>query len=237
MPDLPSDRDLAATFAELSALSVSARPLSEILQRTADLARAVLAEQVEVSVTLVDGDRATTPAATDGWAVSLDEAQYAFGYGPCLDSARAGHLVRVADVATESRWPQFAKVALDAGVASSLSVPLPAQRHIIGALNVYARRHDVITEQRERLAEQFAMYAAVAIGNTALYLTSAKLAEQMQEAMTSRAVIEQAKGVLMAVHRCDADEAFARLVSASQHSHEKLRTVAAQLVQRATNPD
>ncbi|MHB2024098.1 MAG: ANTAR domain-containing protein [Mycobacteriales bacterium] len=86
-----------------------------------------------------------------------------------------------------------------------------------------------------RLAQQFACYAAVAIGNTALYLTSAKLAAQMQEAMASQAVIEQAKGALMALNRCDADEAFAKLVTASQHSHKKLRDVARELVQRATS--
>jgi GAF domain-containing protein len=212
---------------------VSASPLTEILQRTVDLAQAVIDQQVEVSMTLITGDEATTPAATAGWAVTLDEVQYDQGYGPCLDSARAGHLVRIDDMATDSRWPQFAAAAHEAGLVSSLSVPLPAQRHVIGALNVYARRPRVITDERERLAEQFASYAAVAIGNTALYLTSAKFAEQMREAMTSRAVIEQAKGVLMALHRCDADEAFARLVGASQHSHMKLREVAAELVQRA----
>lgn len=229
----PDAHDPASAFAELGALALSASPLTEILQRTADLARAVLAEQVEVSVTLIDGDDATTPAATAGWAVDLDAAQYAYGHGPCLDSARAGQLVRVEDVAADSRWPRFSSAAQEAGVVSSLSVPMPAQRHVIGALNVYARRPQVISDERIRLAEQFASYAAVAIGNTALYVTSAKLADQMRDAMSSRAVIEQAKGVLMALHRCDADEAFARLVAASQHSHQKLRDVAAELVRRA----
>jgi GAF domain-containing protein len=224
--------DTAAALAELSTLTVSTRPLTEILQRTAELARAVIAAPGAVSVTLVDGEKATTPAATDAWAVTLDEAQYRHGYGPCLDSARAGQLVRVEDMAAESRWPEFAAAARQTGVLSSLAVPLPAQRHVIGTLNVYACRERSFTEERVELAERFASYAAVAIGNTALHLTSSRLAAQMQEAMASRAVIEQAKGVLMALNRCDADEAFARLVTTSQRSHKKLREVARELVQR-----
>src|SRR5207248_11768935 len=109
-------------------LAMSARPLAEILQRTVDLVGAVIAEDVEVSVTLIEGDEATTPAATAGLAMTLDEAQYAHGYGPCLDSARAGQLVRVEDMVEESRWPEFAAAARDNGVGCSLSVPLPAQR-------------------------------------------------------------------------------------------------------------
>jgi len=233
MPDSAKSSESASAFAELGELAVSAVPLTEILQRTAELTRSVLGAPVEVSVTLIDGDAASTPAATADWAVTLDQAQYDHGYGPCLDSARAGHLVLVDDSAEDQRWPGFAAAAAEAGLVSSLSVPLPAQRHVIGALNIYARQLRVFTDERVHLAEQFASYAGVAIGNTALYLTSAKLAAQMQEAMSSRAVIEQAKGILMAVSKCDEDEAFAKLVSISQRSHRKLRDVARELVQQA----
>lgn len=221
-------------FAELGELAVSAQPLVEILQRTVDLAKAVITAPVEVSVTVITGDDATTPVATADVAVTLDQAQYQHRYGPCLDSARVGNLVLINDMSSDRRWPEFATAARDAGVHSSLSVPLPVQRHVIGALNVYARQPRVFEDERVQLAEQFASYAAVAIGNTTLYLTSAKLAAQMQEAMASRAVIEQAKGILMAVHRCGPDEAFARLTTVSQQSHKKLREVALELVEEAT---
>jgi len=232
MSDSARPPDPAAAFAELGDLAVSARPLTEILQRTTELTRAVLGAPVEVSVTLITGDAAATPAATDDWAVMLDQLQYDHGYGPCLDSARAGQLVRVDDTATDARWPAFTSAAGEAGLASSLSAPLPAQRHVIGALNIYTRQPRALGDEQVRLAEHFASYAGVAIGNTALYLTSAKLAAQMQEAMSSRAVIEQAKGILMAVNQCDEDEAFAKLVDLSQRSHKKLRDVARELVQQ-----
>jgi GAF domain-containing protein len=231
-PACADAQDPAAAFAELGALAVSARPLEEILQRTADLIRSVIDAPVEVSVTLVDGDDARTPAATAVRAAALDQAQYDDGYGPCLDSARAGQLVLIDDTAEERRWPAFAAAAAAAGVVTSLSVPLPTQRHLVGALNVYAREAGTFTAERVSIAERFATYAAVAIGNTALYLTSATLAAQLQEAMASRATIEQAKGILMAVHRCGPEEAFARLVGTSQRSHRKLREVARGIVEQ-----
>ncbi|MHB2024099.1 MAG: hypothetical protein ACYCO3_12320 [Mycobacteriales bacterium] len=94
--------DAEAAFAELGTLAVSSRPLTEILQRTADLTRGVIAASVEVLVTLIDGDKATTPVAITRWAVKRDEAQYEHGYGSCLDSARAGQLVRVDDMEEEA---------------------------------------------------------------------------------------------------------------------------------------
>lgn len=223
-----------AAFAELAELAVSAQPLVEILQRTVDLARSVIAAPGEVSVTLITGDDATTPVATDPLATTLDEVQYAHGYGPCLDSARVGHAVRIGEMGADDRWPEFAAAAREAGVCGSLSVPLPVQRHVIGALNVYLREPGALDDDRARLAEQFASYAGVAIGNTNLYLSSARLAAQMQEAMSSRAVIEQAKGILMAVYRCDAAAAFGRLTARSQHTHRKLRDVARDIVAQAT---
>jgi GAF domain-containing protein len=123
--------------------------------------------------------------------------------------------------------------AASKGVRSTLSVPLPVQRQVIGALNLYATELGVFDPEVVTLAEQFGDYAAVAIANTTLYMSAAQLAEQMQAAMTSRAVIEQAKGMLMVQRKCDADAAFDILVQLSQHSHRKLREVAQVVVEQA----
>jgi AmiR/NasT family two-component response regulator len=80
------------------------------------------------------------------------------------------------------------------------------------------------------LAETFATYAAVAVANAALYTSTAALASQMQQAVKSRAVIDQAKGILMAQHRYSGDEAFAGLVRLSQQRNIKLRDVAQSIV-------
>jgi GAF domain-containing protein len=224
-----------AAFAELSGRSVGDEPLNDVLHRTAALAKSVLRVPIEASVTLVGPGGATTPAFTGQPAYDLDETQYALGYGPCLASAEAGQLVKIPDIATETRWPAFTEAALARNIRSTLSVPLPVQRQVIGALNLYAEELAVFDSATEVIAERFGAYAAVAIAHTHLYLSASELADQMAQAMASRAVIEQAKGVLIAQRKCSADEAFDILVNLSQTTHRKLRDVAAAVIEHVTS--
>ena len=154
------------------------------------IARQVLPITVEASITLLSRDDATTVASTDEVAVTLDERQYDDERGPCLDAAAAGERIRITDMRSEPRWPRFAAAAANAGVLSSLSMPLPIQRNVTGALNFYASSVDAFSEETIELAEMFAAHAAVAVANAHLYETTAALAEQMKEAMANRAVIE-----------------------------------------------
>lgn len=220
--------DLAV--AELTKMNAGQQPLNDVLACTVALAKTVLRLPVEASVTLVDSQEATTPAFTGQVAFDLDERQYQLGYGPCLASAEAGQLISIPDMATEPRWPQFTVQAQSRGVYSSLSVPLPVQRQVIGALNLYAPAKRLFGGDVIELAHRFGDYAAVAIAHTTLYLSTSQLAEQMTHAMQSRAAIEQAKGILMGQRRCDADAAFDILVELSQKSHRKLRDVADTLI-------
>jgi GAF domain-containing protein len=217
-------------FAELTKLNAGQQPLNDVLARTVELAKHVLVVPVEASVTLIDSEGATTPAYTGQVALDLDETQYRLGYGPCLASAEAGQLVAIPDMAVEERWPQFTVDARTKGVGSTLSVPLPVQRQVIGALNLYCPERASFTDSVVELATRFGDYAAVAIAHTTLYLSASDLAEQMSQAMQSRAVIEQAKGVLIGQRQCSPDEAFDMLVSLSQQSHRKLRDVAQAVV-------
>ena len=122
----------------------------------------------------------------------------------------------------------------EAGVSHSLSVGLPVPQRTVGALNLYAVGDRAYEPQSVELAETFAEYAAVAIANAALYSSTASLAAQMQTAMQSRAVIEQAKGIIMGRNRCTADEAFTILVTMSQRRNEKLSKLAQGIVDRTT---
>jgi len=232
-------------FAQLSSIVLGEEPLEAILERLVHIARQVLPITVEASITLLSRDDATTVASTDEVAVTLDERQYDDERGPCLDAAAAGERIRITDMRSEPRWPRFAAAAANAGVLSSLSMPLPIQRNVTGALNFYASSVDAFSEETIELAEMFAAHAAVAVANAHLYETTAALAEQMKEAMANRAVIEQAKGIVMRDRGCNADEAFDALALLSQQTHTKLREVAQQLVdqvrhqpgsQRGTTP-
>ena len=123
--------------------------------------------------------------------------------------------------------------AVQTGARSSLSVGLPIEERIDGALNLYGLREGAFDDEAVLLAETFAGYAAVALANATLYAITAKLAQQLPAAMASRAVIEQAKGIIMGRRRCSAEEAFRVLTRISQDSNRKLRDVAAALVAKA----
>jgi GAF domain-containing protein len=116
----------------------------------------------------------------------------------------------------------------------SLSIGLPVERLVTGALNIYATEPAAFNDDTITLAHKFVGYAAIALANAHLYDTTATLAQQLQTAMDSRAVIEQAKGIIMAAHRCTADEAFTILSRSSQDSNRKLRDVATSIVQQTT---
>jgi GAF domain-containing protein len=151
-----------------------------------------------------------------------------------VEAAQTGAVVLVEDMATERRWPDYTPATFRSGVRSSLSVPLPTQDRVTGAINAYSTQPHAFDDHDLPLARAFAGYAGVAIANARLYHATASLARQMEAAMASRAVIEQAKGMIIAHRRCSGDEAFQILARASQRSNRKLRDVAAEIVGSAT---
>ncbi|MGW4941772.1 GAF and ANTAR domain-containing protein [Actinoplanes sp. NPDC004185] len=235
---MSSDRlDPTAAFAELGRISLAENDLDGVLSRVADLARRTVPGADEVSVTMVRGSIAETAAYTGHLALTLDQWQYQRGTGPCLEAAAANATVSVPDLAGEARWPDWAKHAVATGARSSLSVGLPIEEQVGGALNFYGVRDAAFDDDAVVLAETFAGYAAVALANANLYGVTARLARQLQTAMAGRAVIEQAKGIVMGRRRCSADEAFQVLTRISQDADRKLRDVASALVTKAGSGD
>jgi GAF domain-containing protein len=221
-----------AAFLELSQIRFDSTDLTGILLRVAQLAQQTVPNTADVSVTLVGSDGPFTAAFTGEDAMRLDESQYEPGHGPCLDVAQSSGVVRISDMSSETRWPAFTRRALAVGVRSSLSVALPVQQSVVGALNLHGHAPDCFDEDALELAQAFAGYAAVAIANAHLSETNAALAENMRKAMETRSVIEQAKGVLMAQYRCTPSQAFELLTRQSQQTNRKLHQVAADLIAR-----
>jgi GAF domain-containing protein len=223
---------------ELGSLVLAEETLDSILNRVALIAQRLIPGATDVSVTLVDGAAATTAAHSGALAMVLDERQYEIGYGPCLDAARDGQERHIADMGLETRWPAFAVAAVAAGARSSMSIPLPLRDRVIGSLNIYGTEPAAFGEDSAEQARIFASYAAVALANAQVFATSRTLAAQMEQAMESRAVIEQAKGILMGLRRITSDDAFQVLRTLSQTTNRKLRDVAQMLVDDAANgPD
>jgi GAF domain-containing protein len=201
-----------------------------VLTDVVTIARDNLPGADEVSITLLEDDHPITIASTGELATEMDERQYEVGWGPCLDAASNSSVLLVDDVRTDTRWPDYAEKAQEVGVGASLSAPLPTHQRFGGALNIYSRSPNAFDDQSCRTASSFAAHVALALDQVRSHLRVARQAETLQDAMRSRAVIEQAKGILMALHKTSADEAFELLVRMSQHSHVKLRDVAARLV-------
>jgi GAF domain-containing protein len=225
--------DPSAAFAELARIDLNTTGLPAVLLRVAELARASIPAADEVSLSLVRGGRATTPAFTGPLALACDEGQYTAGRGPCLDAAESGTTLVANDLAAEDRWPGYAQHAVEQGAAASLSVPLPVQDGVTGALNLYSRTAGVFDAEAVTVARTFASYGAVAVANAHLYAMTAAFARDMQDAMASRAVIEQAKGVVMGQRGCGEQEAFDVISRASQRTNRKLRDLAAEIVRTA----
>jgi ANTAR domain-containing protein/GAF domain-containing protein len=184
------------------------------------------------------GDDLATIGATDQRLVALDEAQYESGAGPCISVLDPHDPIYLEDVTEEAdRWEHFVRTAKHLGVRSSLSLHVPSDLpEAAASLNLYARRERRASDKQIRHAETFAEQLAATMLSVEAHRSTAKLAQQLAEAMRSRAVIEQAKGILRADHRLTDEEAFERLVQLSQHSNLKLREVARLLVEERAKP-
>jgi GAF domain-containing protein len=213
----------------LSRVVLVDRTLEDVLGEITSLAKVGIPGADAVSITLVRNDKAYTAAYDGEMALAADER----GYGPCMDAGRGGVVLRIDDMETEERWPDYvARVRAETPVRSSLSVPLPYQGATIGALNIYSTGPAAFASTESLTAGlEAAEVIAVAVANADAHWQLGEQARNMRLAMDSRAVIEQAKGVLMAQRRVTAEQAFDILREASQRYNRKLRDIATGIVE------
>lgn len=168
-----------------------------------------------------------TSSATHPNATLLDDIQRRHREGPCLSSAAERRIIHVKDLERETRWPLFCEEALKSTpVRSIMGFQLFTTGKSIGALNVFAERPDAFDEQTRQLGSLFAAYAA-------LVWDAAQRESQFQEALASRDVIGQAKGMIMERYAMNADRAFDMLRQLSHDTNVPLAEVAAKIVDAA----
>jgi len=214
----------------LSRLLLAEESLEDTLARVAGLACRTLKACTMASVTMINGGRASTPVETDPLAKELDAMQYRSDHGPCLEAYSVRQVVRGTVPGCATRWPEFTEAAEKAGVRSVLSVPLAVNDRPVGALNLYSQTAERFDEEDEGTAVLFSEQAAVACANSEVYWRTYSLTEHLREALESRDVIGQAKGILMARRGYTPDAAFEALRRTSQHRNTKLREIAEQVV-------
>ena len=188
----------------------------------------------EATITLLTDDRPATVASTSEVTTALDHDQYAAGHGPCIEAAASGRLVRVSVADAAERWPDFARDAATAGFGSFLSAPLVVSEGHGGGVNCYSRQGGGFAELDEKLLDLYTSAVTPTLRVYSRYQHARDTIEHLRTALQSRAVIDQAKGILMAVRQISADEAFTLLVEQSQRENRKLRDLAVQLVGQAT---
>jgi GAF domain-containing protein len=231
-----SEEVAAEAMEVLSRFLVADTSLEDTLTRVAELTVGAIPAAAFVGIALLDdAERVTTAIFTDEQAPQIDQAQYDERRGPCLDAWREQRIVRIDDVAVEgpAAYPAFSQACLDHGIHSTLSLPLVASDQGVGALNLYAEDATAFSPADQEVGCQLATAASVVLANAAAYWGAYDLSQQMDEAMQSRAVIEQAKGMLMARSSgLSADDAFELLRRASQREDVRVRDIAQRIVER-----
>jgi transcriptional regulator with GAF, ATPase, and Fis domain len=225
----------AAALSALAQFQVTETTVGEALQRIADITLEAVPAARVVGMSMIDDDgQPTTAVYTDDESPDIDEVQYRDNSGPCLEAWRNNVVLKIPSVEEQAdTYPGFAAACRRHGVKSTLSLPMTAGAVAVGALNLYAHVEDGFDDDDEALGKDLAAAGAAVMVNVSAYWTAFDLSSQLTEAIESRAVIEQAKGMLMA-SRPDltADEAFDLLRGASQRANIKLREIAARVVER-----
>lgn len=207
--------------------------LDDALQRLIVLATRAVDAADAVSITLTDGDGYRTSNTTSSDALAIDEAQYAGGDGPCLKAVRSSHQLQATIGPATAHWPLFTERATELGVTAVLSTPLiTPPRTALGALNVYSHRDEEFVDAARATAEIIGALAAVVMGSALDLRDCKQLNVQLRDAVASREIIGEAKGILMERQSCTRQEAFDMLRRASQRENRKLRDLATELVDR-----
>jgi GAF domain-containing protein len=216
--------------------------LAVLLDRVAANAAMIIEDAAAVTITVLQpGGKSYTGAATDDRYLDIDRQQYASGRGPCLNAARTLEPVRASTVEHRGLWPEFCVAAEQVGVEAYLSMPLVLavvrrEPELVGSMNLYSHDSQGFGRIDEALMRVFSVAATQAIDSARRMRQAHEQVHNLEIALDSRAEIDQAKGILMAVHQCPASEAFDKLVEQSQRRNVKLRQVAIELIARATHP-
>ncbi len=231
------ESDLQVSLRELAALVSDSQGLPDVLSHVAMFAVRAIPGAEGAGVTLLSTDQLTRVeglAASHPFVAEIDEIQYmVLNEGPCITAALERRTVRSGSLGGEKMWPRFGPRVGRLGVHSALSLPLLVSDRAVGAINVYARSKDAFDDHAAELGELFATPAAVAVHNAQILAQAQALAAQLQSALSSRPIIDQAIGILRGRTGGSAEEALSKLRAMSQADHVKLVEVAQHIVDEA----
>jgi GAF domain-containing protein len=222
--------DLAAALAQMTQLLLAAQTADQVVDLVLDLAVETLPGTTGAGVTLVDPEGKHTRAASNSLVEEADQLQYLYDAGPCLSAWRDPIPVRIDDMASEVRWPQWTEAVKALGVRSMLSVPMLSAGRSLGAIKVYSDRTDTYDAASTTILELFAKQAAILLSNTKAVADARQLSIELTAALDERDVISQAAGALLAEGATDVPAALTALRSAAKESGHSTIAVAQGIV-------
>ncbi|GHG03950.1 MULTISPECIES: GAF and ANTAR domain-containing protein [Amycolatopsis] len=235
--ELPLSDELASVFARMSGLLLSSETVGSVLRLVTKLAQETIPGSTGAGVSMLDpGGTRTTTAATDAVVERADRMQYELGSGPCLAAWADRTVVRIDDLATDTRWPHWARRANELGLRASLSAPMVAGDTGLGALKVYGVLPAVYGPREESLLGMFATQAAVLVANAKSYADAHRVSARLQTSLRGRDVVNVAKGILVAQGHVDEQAAFLQLAKAAQEGGRTLTETAEDLVRTTLRP-
>jgi len=235
MMPMNNDREsrLASTFVRLTDTLVVGFDVVDLLHSLVDTT-ADLLEASAVGLVLSDGTGELDVAASTSESTALVElAQVRAGTGPCVECFVTGRAVTAVELGSRPDWEEFERLAAAQGYQAVHSVPLRLRETIIGALTMYWNRPTALSANDSTIAQSLADVATISILQERALRESDLTVEQLQIALESRVLIEQAKGVVAWVHNVDMDEAFSRLRGYARSNSMPLKTVAQGVVDRS----
>ncbi|MDQ3877095.1 MAG: GAF and ANTAR domain-containing protein [Actinomycetota bacterium] len=230
MAKLEISPEILDALQTLSSLLESEDAFERTLDTIVDLSCSTLPGCDAAGITVRIDGKDTTAASSDSYTLEIDKIQYDSGQGPCVEALETGAPQFIDAISDEIRWPEFRERAASQGLRSSASFPL-RMNGSVGALNLYAREEHAFDEASRRIAEIFARQSSIALENAHIYAAARRLGDQLNEALQTRDLIGQAKGILMEREGISDPEAFEMLRTISQNSNVKLRDIAHRLVE------
>jgi GAF domain-containing protein len=224
-------REFADRVAEVAQLLEADDLPDDGLHRLTTLAAELVPGGTAAAVTVAMAGGALTYAASDPRLEDLHGLQFDRDDGPVAEALRHNEPRRVDDTAAERRWPEFCQAAARAGFASCLVLPLRTDRQPAGAIALYAPEPDVFRGAAHDVALLVAAQGGAAVHNATLYRTCRRMVDNLHAGLESRAVIEQAKGVVHAELGVSPEEAFRLLSRYSQNTNQRVRKISAGLVE------
>ena len=230
-------REFADRISEVAQLLKADEVPDEALLRLTRTAVDMVPGSTAAEVTIAVGDGALSFAASDPRLEELHRLQFdEAGDGPVLEALQHNEPRRIDDTAAESRWPAFCQAARAAGFSSCLALPLRTDRRPAGAIVLYGPKPELFRGVAHDIALLFAAQGGTAVRNASVYRACRRMVDKLHGGLESRAVIEQAKGIIHADLGVTTDEAFHLLSKFSQHGNQRVRKISADVVNGRVAP-